>query len=73
MDIYKLNFTILEQRIFSLLCLRTGERLSQREIAIILKVSPTAVSNSMKNLKENNLIKLEKTKTINFISFNSAD
>ena len=73
MDIYKLNFTILEQRIFSLLCLRTGERLSQREIAIILKVSPTAVSNSMKNLKENNLIKLEKTKTINFISFNSDE
>lgn len=71
MDTYELNFTILEQRIFSLLCLRAGERLSQREIAIILKVSPTAVSNSIKNLKENNLIKLEKTKTINFISFNS--
>ncbi len=70
MDIYKLNFTVLEQEIFSLLCLRAGERLSQREIAIILKVSPTAVSNSIHKLKDNNLIKLEKTKTINFISFN---
>ena len=70
MDIYKLNFTTLEQEIFSFLCIKAGEKLSQREIAKILKVSPTAVSNSVKKLKENNLIKLEKTKTINFISFN---
>jgi len=70
MDTYQLNFTMLEQKIFSLLCLRAGERLSQRDIAMILKVSPTAVANSMKRLKENDLIKIEKTKTINFISFN---
>lgn len=70
MDTYKLNFTVLELEIFSLLCLRAGERLSQREIAIILKVSPTAVSNSMQKLKDESLIKVEKTKTINFISFN---
>lgn len=70
MDIYKLNFTILEQEIFSLLCLKAGEKLSQRETAAMLKVSPTAVSNSIKKLKESNLIKIEKTKTINFISFN---
>ena len=70
MDIYKINFTILQIEIFSLLCLKAGEKLSQREIAILLKVSPTAVSNSIKKLHENQLIKLEKTKTINFISFN---
>ena len=70
MDIYKLKFTSLEQEIFSLLCIRAGEKLSQREIAIILKVSPTAVSNSIKKLKDERMIKLEKTKTINFISFN---
>ncbi len=70
MDIYKVEFTILEEEIFSLLCLRAGEKLSQREISIILNVSPTAISNSIKRLKENDLIKLEKTKTINFISFN---
>ncbi len=70
MDIYKLNFTVLEQEIFSLLCLKAGEKLSQREIAKLLEVSPTAVSNSVKKLQENNLIKIEKTKTINFISFN---
>jgi len=70
MDIYKLKWTILEHEIFSLLCIRAGEKLSQREIAKILNVSPTAVSNSTKKLKDSNLIKIEKTKTINFISFN---
>ena len=70
MDIYKLKWTILEQEIFSLLCIKAGERLSQREVAKIINVSPTAVSNSMKKLNSSNLIKIEKTKTINFISFN---
>ena len=70
MDIYKFKFTKLEQEIFSLLCLKCGEKLSQREIASMLKVSPTAVGNSIKKLKESNLIKIEKTKTINFVSFN---
>lgn len=70
MDIYKLKWTILEQEIFSLLCIKAGERLSQREIAKLLNVSPTAVSNSTKKLKDSNLIKVEKTKTINFVSFN---
>ncbi len=70
MDISKLKWTRLEQEIFSLLCIKAGEKLSQREVAKILKVSPTAVSNSMKKLKDSNLIKIEKTKTINFVSFN---
>ncbi len=70
MDIYKLKWTVLEQEIFSLLCIKAGERLSQREIAKLLNVSPTAVSNSTKKLKDSNLIKVEKTKTINFVSFN---
>ncbi len=70
MDIYKQNFTQLEQAIFSLLCVKAGEKFSQRDIAKFLNVSPTAVANSLKKLKENNLIKIEKTKTINFISLN---
>ncbi len=70
MDICKLKWTVLEQEIFSLLCIKAGEKLSQREVAKILNVSPTAVSNSVKKLKDSNLIKVEKTKTINFISFN---
>ncbi len=70
MDIYRLKWTILEQAIFSLLCIKAGERLSQRDVAKIINVSPTAVSNPIKNLKKKNLVKVEKTKTINFVFFN---
>jgi len=70
MDTYKLNFTILELEIFSFLSMRAGEQLSQREIAKALNVSPTAVANAVKNLTAKNFVKKEKTKTINFISFN---
>ncbi len=70
MDMYKVKWTTLEQNIFSLLCVKTGEKLSQREIAQTLKVSPTAIANSLKKLRDSSLIKIEKTKTINFISFN---
>ena len=70
MDTYKLKFTNLEIKIFSLLCMKTGEKLSQREIAKTLQVSPTAVSKPIKRLKEKDLLIIEKTKTINFISFN---
>lgn len=73
MDIYKPNFTILEQELFSFLCLRAGEKFSQREIAGKLNVSPTAVANSLKKLKGQSFVKVEKTKTINFISFNVGD
>jgi predicted nucleotidyltransferase len=70
MDIYKLKFTQLENEIFTLLCLRAGEKLSQREISKILDVSPTAVANSLKKLLNNEFVVFEKTKTINFISLN---
>ncbi len=52
------------------MCARAGERLSQREIARILDVSPTAVANSVRELKERGLLRIEKIKTINFISLN---
>ncbi len=70
MDTYELRWTMLQARVFSLLCLRAGEKLSQREIANLLKVSPTAIANSIKKLRDSNLVKVEKTKTINFVSFN---
>lgn len=73
MDTHKLKFTVLEQEIFSLLSERAGERLSQREIAQLLNVSPTAVSKSVKRLEGKNLAKIEKTKTINFVSFNREE
>ncbi|MBI2045749.1 GntR family transcriptional regulator [Candidatus Pacearchaeota archaeon] len=49
---------------------KSGEKLSQREISKILGVSPTAIANSLGRLKKDNLVKIEKTKTINFVSFN---
>ena len=70
MDSYKLHFTLLELETFSYLAMKAGEDLSQREIAIALAVSPTAVANAVKNLMKKNLITIKKTKTINFISFN---
>ena len=70
MDIYKEKWTKLEQEIFSFLCKKAGDKLSQRDIAKELKVSPTAVSKPIKNLAKYNLINIEKTKTINFICFN---
>ena len=70
MDMYKLKWTVLEQNIFLLLCVKAGEKLSQREIAKLLGVSPTAVGNSLNALKERNLVTVEKTKTINFVSLN---
>lgn len=70
MDTYKLKFTNLEQEIFSLMCIRAGEKLSQREISKLLEVSPTAVAKPIKRLQEKNLVKIEKTKTINFVSLN---
>ena len=70
MDICKLKWTGLQSGVFSLLCVRAGEKLSQREIAQILSVSPTAVAKDLQRLKDNNLVIVEKTKTINFVSFN---
>ncbi len=70
MDTYELKFTKLEAELFSLLCSRAGEKLSQREIAIQLSVSPTAVGKALRKLTEKSLAKVEKTKTINFTSLN---
>ena len=70
MDIVKLNFTVLEQRVFEFLTVSAGKKLSQREISCFLDVSPTAIANSLKKLKKLNFIKLEKMKNINLISFN---
>lgn len=70
MDKYKLIWTQLQFRIFKLLCLKAGEKLSQREIAKYLEVSPTAVGNSLELLEKENLIKIEKNRSMNLISLN---
>ena len=68
MDMYKLKFTRLQNEIFRLLCIKVGNSLSQREIARLLKVSPTAVSKSLSGLEREGLIRNEKSTTINLLS-----
>jgi len=72
MDTYKLKFTKLQNEIFRLLCVFAGENLNKREIALKLKVSPTAVANSIGLLEKENLILVKKEKKINltYVSFN---
>jgi len=70
MDAYKLKWTRLQAEIFSLLCLKAGEKLSQREIALELKVSPTAVAKSVINLEKEEFITIDRIKNINFVCFN---
>ena len=65
MDTYKLKWTQLQQRIFRLLCIKSGKSLNQREIARILKVSPTSIAKSLPILKKENLISIEKSKNMN--------
>ena len=72
MDTYKLKFTRLQNEIFRLLCIKAGKSLNQREIARILRVSPTAVAKAVKLLEKESMIKIEKSKTMNLtlIQFN---
>lgn len=68
MNTYKLNFTRLQNGIFRLLCIRAGTSLNQREIARMLKVSPTAVAKALPALEKEGIIRLEKGKNINLNS-----
>ncbi len=70
MDKYKLKFTKLQQEIFRLLCIKAGAYLSLREIAKLLKVSPTAVSKAIKGLKQDKLIKVKEQFRAKLVSFN---
>ena len=62
---YKLKFTKLQNEIFRLLCIRAGQALNQRTIAKLLRVTPTAVAKALKELEEEQLVKVEKSKTMN--------
>jgi predicted nucleotidyltransferase len=67
MDKYKVKFTALQSEIFKLLCIKAGEKLNQRQISILLKVSPTAIANSLPLLEKEELITKEKQKGMNLI------
>ena len=62
---YKLKFTKLQNEIFRLLCIKAGQGLNQRNIAKLLRVSPTAVAKALKQLEKDQLVKVEKSKTMN--------
>ena len=68
MDIYKLKFTRLQNEILRLLCIKAGMSLNQREIARILKVSPTAISKSLPLLEKEGLVEIKRKEKMNLIS-----
>jgi len=68
MDICKLKWTRLQAMLIRLFCIKAGQKLSLREIARRLKVSPTAVSNALYNLKKDDLIVITKSSTMNLLS-----
>lgn len=65
MDTYKVNLTSLQGNIFRLLCKKTGEKLSQRQIAGILGISPTASASAVRELEKASLAKAEKALSMN--------
>lgn len=68
MDMYKEKWTGLQAHILRFLSIKAGHSFNMREIARALKVSPTAVSNSLPALEKEGLIKLVKSKKMNLSS-----
>jgi len=72
MDIYKLKFTKLQNEIFRFLCINAGKTFNKRELAKVLKVSPTAIANSLVLLEKEELVLVRREKNINltYVGFN---
>jgi predicted nucleotidyltransferase len=68
MDIYKEKFTSLQREILRFLFIKSGKSFNQRQIALALGVSPTAISNSLSLLEKDGLIKLNKKEGDNRLS-----
>jgi len=60
MDIYKLKFTRLQNKILRFLFIKSGKSFNLRRIALYLNVSLTAVKKSLKLLQTEGLVKVEK-------------
>ncbi|MBI4139628.1 GntR family transcriptional regulator [Candidatus Woesearchaeota archaeon] len=72
MDIYKLKFTVLQLEIFKLFCIKTGQQLSQRQMAGFLNVSPTAVAKSLPLLVKEGILNVTRGQTnVNFVALNT--
>jgi len=65
MNTYKLKYTRLQNSIFRLICIKAGTGMNQRSIAKALKVSPTAVAKALPALEKENLVTINKNKTMN--------
>jgi predicted nucleotidyltransferase len=68
MDMYNIEWTQLQYRILRFLCIKAGQTFNLRGIARPLKVSPTAVSNALKELKASGLVSVESSKKMNLMS-----
>ena len=67
MERIKLKLTSLQNEIFRLMCIKSGEKLNLSEIAKNLDVSVTAVSKSILKLEDAKLISVERNKKMNLI------
>jgi len=72
MDMYKIKWTRLQSEILRFFCIKAGQIFNLRGIASLLKVSPTAVSNALKELENHSLVSVKRSKTMNlmFIGLN---
>ena len=72
MDMYKIKFTRLQNEIFRFFCIKAGMSINQRGVSKALKVSPTAISNSLNELVKESLINVKKDQKMNLtlIEFN---
>jgi predicted nucleotidyltransferase len=60
-----MKLTILQQEIFTLLCKKTGEKINQRQIAKLLRATPTGVAQALQEMERSDIAKIEKSKTMN--------
>jgi DNA-binding MarR family transcriptional regulator len=67
MDTYKVKWTQLQREIFKLMCIKAGQELNIREISRQIKISPTAISKSIKELEKYQLLTIKRSKTINLL------
>ena len=65
---YTIRWTRLQAEIFRFLCIKAGQSLNLREIAKLLKRSPTAVSKSLQDMEKGGLVKVKKFGNINLLS-----
>lgn len=67
MDMYKVKWTPLQFEIFRFFCIKSGKSFNLAGVASALKKSPTAVSNSLNDLKKEGLINVVKEGKMNLL------